>query len=382
MKYRKFGKLDWEISELSSGVLRLEEIVSAPQEVNTDKRIAAIRCAIDHGVNYLNLGYPFYFKKPEESCKYIKEALADGYRDKIRLAINIPSRDITSKDDLDNSLADQLQWFELEKVDFCILDCVNRASWQKLKEIDVAAWANDVMSSGKADYMGITFHDDAYYLKEINDTYPNWAVVQIELSLLDYKHHPGVGGFTFTEQYGNAAVATDCTKSGRLLRNIPANVQQIWDQAKTWRSPAEWCVRWVLSFPEVTSVLMNFESPEQVKEYLPYADAIKPGDVDVMEILQATRVREAYYANRFIQCTACRCCMPCKQCMDVPRIAELYNDYIIFKDEKIPRFLFYLEGHDRRICIQCGQCTHNCPKHLPLGDLINDAVKIFLRQHN
>src|SRR4030043_1259846 len=57
MKYRRFGKLDWEVSVLGFGVMRLPFIDEDPTNLNEAESIKMIRYAIDHGVNYLDLGY-------------------------------------------------------------------------------------------------------------------------------------------------------------------------------------------------------------------------------------------------------------------------------------------------------------------------------------
>jgi len=358
-------------------VLRLEEAVARPDETVAAERIDALRFAVDHGVNHINLGYPGYFANPEAACAYVRAALADGYREKVRTAVNIPSRGITAQSGLDKALDVQLGLFGLSKTDFCILDGVNRATWSGLKAVDIADWVRRAVMTGKTSFVGIAFHDDAYYLKEINDAHTEWAAVQMELSLLDYSHHPGVGGFRFTREYKNAVIATDCTKASRLLKNIPANVQEIWDRAEPGRTPAEWCVRWVLGFEEVASALIDFKSVDQVKEYMSYAENVEAGGVEVPEMLQAARVRDAYCNNRQVPCTACRCCMPCCLDIDVPRIVELYNDALMFADDTIPGLLYSIEGHCPAVCSECGACMKHCPKHFPLSEIVGKAQRLF-----
>jgi aryl-alcohol dehydrogenase-like predicted oxidoreductase len=65
MRYRKFGKSNWLISEISIGVLRLEEAVTHFDETDVIRRAETIKYAIDRGVNFINLGYPSYFENPE-----------------------------------------------------------------------------------------------------------------------------------------------------------------------------------------------------------------------------------------------------------------------------------------------------------------------------
>jgi hypothetical protein len=56
MKYRKFGKLDWDVSILGFGCMRLptKDGRGYSEQVEEQESIALIRHAIDRGVNYFD----------------------------------------------------------------------------------------------------------------------------------------------------------------------------------------------------------------------------------------------------------------------------------------------------------------------------------------
>lgn len=377
MKYRKFGKLGWDVSEISLGVFQLSATAEDSATIDVETRKAAIHCAIDNGVNYINLGYPFFFENPADKCGYIREALSDGYRKKVKLTVNIPALLVNSREGMDRYLNDQLRWFGCDSFDFCQIEGITRSTWQKLKDINLRSWLDEVSRSGKILHFGFAFHDDSHYLNQIFDYFDQWVFVQFEYSLMDYKHHPGVGGLKIASDRALGIIASEGLKGGRLTVNIPPSVQAIWDEAATKRTPDEWTIRWLLNHSALSTALFEFLNPVQVLTYLAYADSVEPGMLDIYEQMQANKVRDAYNAARSIPCTACRCCMPCPLGIDAPRIVELYNDALVYGNRQLPQFLYHLEGHQRILCQGCGVCEQACPRHYPLMEIQKKSAEHF-----
>ncbi|MHC4506162.1 MAG: aldo/keto reductase, partial [Planctomycetota bacterium] len=59
MKYRRFGKIDFEVSALGFGCMRLPT-KGADSDVDVPKAVEMIRYAIDKGVNYVDTAHVYH----------------------------------------------------------------------------------------------------------------------------------------------------------------------------------------------------------------------------------------------------------------------------------------------------------------------------------
>ena len=161
-----------------------------------------IRYAIDNAVNYVDTGYSPDKEKQQRLLKLLGKALQNGYRDKVEIAITIPSKLINSDTDLDRILENQLKYLSIGKVDFCLLGGLNRYTWPYLQKKDIADKAEKAMSEGRFDSFGFFFHDYFQALRKIIEEYDNWTLCGFQYSYMDVDHHPGYGGLKYAADKG------------------------------------------------------------------------------------------------------------------------------------------------------------------------------------
>ncbi len=104
MLYRKIPKTGEELSILGFGCMRLP--MREDGKIDETRATRQIRGAIDRGVNYLDTAWPYH---GGESENFLGRALADGYREKVKIATKLPSWMIKTREDMDVFLNAQLE---------------------------------------------------------------------------------------------------------------------------------------------------------------------------------------------------------------------------------------------------------------------------------
>lgn len=119
MNYRRYGRLEWEVSALGFGGLRFPLTVnraSRRDEANVDEAeaIRMIRYAIDQGVNYVDTGSLYHEGRSEV---VVGKALKDGYRQNVKLSTKPAIGLINSWQELDKLFSEQLTRLQVDHVD-------------------------------------------------------------------------------------------------------------------------------------------------------------------------------------------------------------------------------------------------------------------------
>jgi len=367
MQYRRFGKLDWKVSALGFGAMRLPVINNEQTNIDEPEAIRMIRYAIDHGVNYLDTAYPYHGGNSE---RIVGRALKDGYREKMKLATKLPVRMCESADDFDRFFNEQLERLDTDKIDFYLLHGLNGRSWSKVRDLGILRWAEEKMAAGKFDYLGYSFHDELSAFKEIVDAY-DWTFCQVQYNYMDIEIQAGRKGVEYAANKGMAIVVMEPLRGGKLGKQ-PEPVMKVWDSASQKRSPAEWALLWVLDQPEISVALSGMSTMEQVVENGQIASRSAPGMLTDEEIKLFDRVREAYEGLSPIPCTACGYCLPCPNGVEIPRNFQIYNDAMMYEDMRIGRFYYrggrLEDGQRADQCTECGECVEACPQEINIPE--------------
>ena len=364
MQYRPFGKLDFKVSALGFGAMRLPVTSGGYGRVDEPEAIRIMRYAIDNGVNYIDTAYGYHGGMSEG---VVGRALLDGYRAKVSLATKMPHWHVKENSDFERLLNEQLDKLQTEVIDFYLLHSLGAESWKAMCALDVLPWLEKARASGRIRRLGFSFHDNLAAFKEIVDGFA-WDFTQIQYNYIDIENQAGTAGLKYAAERGLGVVVMEGLLGGRLV-NPPAAIQAIWDGSPIRRSPADWALQWLWNQPEVSVVLSGMSSMQQVVENLASADASEVNHLSADELARVDQVRRQYNDLCQIPCTACDYCQPCPNKVKIPYIFELYNSasmYNVLDDAKREYAQMAMEER-ADMCLDCDECEAKCPQHIPIS---------------
>ncbi len=370
MQFRKFGKLDWEVSALGFGCMRLptrdaNNMLSG--NVEEEEAIRMIRFAIDQGVNFVDSAYPYHLGKSEV---VLGKALKDGYRERVKLSTKSPVWALQKPEDYDSFLNEQLERLQEDHLDFYLFHGLGAKRWRSLLDLGILSRAEASVSDGRVGHIGFSFHDNSDAFKEIVDGYDGWAMCLIQHNYMDIENQAGTVGLRYAASKGLAVAIMEPLLGGNLT-NPPEPVRELFDEFEEKRSPADLALQWLWDQPEVAVVLSGMSSMEQVEENLRSADASSVGSLGAGQQQLVARVRDKFNERDVIACTRCGYCMPCPNEVDIPGVLELYNEGVKYDDWSAPRFKYMrMIGQSKRAedCAQCDECEDKCPQDIPISE--------------
>jgi len=380
--YRELGKTGQKVSILGFGCMRLPISDGNPEKIDEPLATKMLHQALDAGVNYMDTAYPYHSASATTGGKselLVGEVLSDGYRDQVYLSTKLPCWLVQEKEDLNRYLNEQLERLQTDRIDFYLLHGLNHKTWENLTSLDVHQFLDAALEDGQVEYVGFSFHDESEVFKAIADSYP-WSFAQIQYNYMDQDFQAGKDGLEYIKTRDMGSVIMEPLRGGCLTRNIPSEIQSIWDQAPTKRTLAEWGLRFLWNQEEVDLVLSGMSTMEQVEENLRIADEGYANSLTSEELDIIQEVREAYQARIHVGCTACGYCMPCPEGVDIPLNLNLLNDVYIYQnlDKPSGNYSFLsAKKMSAAYCTLCGECEEKCTQKIPIREYLKEAAETF-----
>ena len=377
MLYNKLGKTNLEVSRLGFGTMRLPT-KNSNDEIIESEASEMLTYGIENGINIIDTAYPYHSKTLDGSGTsetFVGEFLKENnYREDILLSTKSPSWAIEKKEDFDFYLDEQLKKLQTDYIDIYLLHSLTVPDWENVKNLDVLDFLDDCLATGKVKHVGFSSHIEVDYLIEIIDEYPKWEVVMTQMNYLDEYYQSGVMGLDYLKDTNIGSMIMEPLRGGRLVQNIPQEVQNLWDSAEVKRTPVEWAMQYLWNRDDVDCVLSGMTSLDQVKENVEIANKIDEISENDQELIrEVARTYRTFLGNN---CTRCGYCMPCPHGVDIINCLTEYNIAHMLNDPKASAMQYFsLIDDDSRAdsCVQCMECIPFCTQML---DIPEELVKV------
>ncbi|MDI3484922.1 MAG: uncharacterized protein PWQ75_207 [Methanolobus sp.] len=377
MLYRKMPKNGDELSILGFGCMRLAS--KEDGSIDEERATKQVRDAIDQGVNYVDTAWPYHMGASEP---FLGRVLADGYREKVKIATKLPSWLIEKREDMDYYLNAQLEKLNTDHIDYYLIHALVGDLWDDIEKLGIVDFLDKAKADGRIINAGFSFHGASEDFNRIVDAY-DWDFCQIQYNYLDEKNQAGKVGLEYAASKDLGVVIMEPLRGGSLTKTVPQAVDEIWNEASIKRTPAEWALRWVWNHPEVTVVLSGMSEEAHVEENLRVAGEAHANSLTEEEMQLVKKVENKYRELMKVECTGCQYCMPCPAGVNIPLCFEMYNNLYLEEDTDTVKFMYAARtggavgtggGEFASLCIQCGQCLEKCPQHIDIPDVLDSVV--------
>ncbi|WP_438316910.1 aldo/keto reductase [Candidatus Caldatribacterium sp. SIUC1] len=315
MNYRVFGRCGWAVSEVGFGAWA---IGGGWGKVDEEDAIAALHRAIDCGVNFIDTADVYGDGKSE---RLIARVLKDR-KERVFVATKAGRRlvphtaDGYTEENLTKFVERSLKNLEVETIDLLQLHCPPTEVYYRP---EVFAALDKLVAQGKIRYYGVSVEKVEEGLKAIE--YPGVRSVQVIFNI--FRQRPAELFFARCREKRVAIIARVPLASGLLTGKVTKDTVfppddhrnfnrygQAFDRGETFAgvdfekgleaveelrtlvSPgftmAQFALKWILMFPEVSTVIPGAKNPRQAEENAKASD-LPPLQEDVME-----RIREIY----------------------------------------------------------------------------------------
>jgi len=386
MKYRKLGSIDWNVSALGFGAMRLPTKKFLPR-VDWDESIKLIRYGIDKKINYLDTGWIYGLGASE---KIIGQALKDGYREKVFLVTKLPMFLVRKTEDFYKYLNQQLKSLQTDHLDAYFFHALSRNQFKKVKELKLIEKMEEAKEKGIIKHIGFSFHDTLPVFKDIIDYY-DWDLAQIQYNYMDTAIQATHEGLKYAHGKGIAVVVMEPVKGGKLA-NPPKEALEIMEKAANKRTPVDWALQYVWNQPEVAVVLSGMGTTKMVDENVESANNSGINSLNEEDNKIISELAETYRKSILVQCTACQYCMPCPSGVNIPENFAVLNN-VAYTGEKggmsflIKRRYKKLVKSKKKLnkehpngnasfCTKCGECLEKCPQQINIPEELEkvDAI--------
>src|ERR1700730_11240827 len=299
MKYRVLGRTGWQASEMGFGTWA---IGGSWGKTDDSEAIAALHKIIELGVNFIDTADVYGDGHSEQLIARVRKEHKEPLfiATKAGRRLNPHTADGYNRENLTRFVERSLQNLQTESLDLLQLHCPPSEVYDRP---EVFAILDDLVQQGKIRYYGVSVEKVEEALKSIQ--YPNVQSVQIIFNMFRLK--PTEEFFAAAREHQVGIIARVPLASGLLTGKLRPDSQfspddhrnfnrhgESFDQGETFSgvdydsglqaveqlrplvppgaSMAQFALRWILMFPEVTAAIPGAKTPQQAEDNVQAAE--------------------------------------------------------------------------------------------------------------
>jgi len=368
MRYRPFGRGKERVSVLGLGCMRMPVLGDGFSPIDEERATAIVRSAIERGINYLDTAPTYHDGTGED---FVGRALQGGYRDKVHLATKMSRKAVDSREDCRQLISDQLRRLRSDRIDMYLLHNVTKDSWRFFEDVGALDLIERARDRGEISYVGFSSHEERDFFIDLVDAH-DWDFCQIQFNYADRGIQAGEEGLRHAASRGLEVVVMEPLKGGILARDDLPFMEAFRSSGKDW-SPAEWSLRWVWDWPQVSVVLSGMNEMAQLEENCRVAEESGPLSLGPEELRTLERAKESFDSSLQVPCSSCGYCLPCPQGVNIPRMFTLYNNHLLSGGRSWGVTMYNFATAEAELagnCVACGECEEKCPQDLLVSELM------------
>lgn len=365
-----------EMPKIGFGLMRLPEKDGA---IDIEQVSQMADAYMEAGFNYFDTAYVYHGGNSE---KVVKEAIVKRFpRESFTIATKLPAWFLHSPEDRDKVFEEQLDRCGVDYFDYYLLHSLEDGNnYDTYEKYDCFNWGIKKRDEGRIKHFGFSFHGTPELLVQVLDKHPEIEFVQIQLNYADWDNKIVHSGelYKILRDRNIPMIIMEPAKGGKLA-NLDDECAEILKAIRPDKSLASWAFRYVGSLPGIATILSGMSTPEQMEDNINTFKDFEP--LSEEEHAAIDKVKEIMNRVELAGCTSCKYCVEgCPMGISIPDVISAVNTRRKFPGDMRPQFFYnglvdrYSHASD---CIACGQCEGVCPQHLPIIDLMKEAVEKF-----
>ena len=367
--------------KLGFGCMRLPVANGNSEEIDDVVFSRMIDRYMEQGFVYFDTAYPYHNQKSEEA---VRRCLVERYdRERFLLADKMPVWLVQNTEDYSEIFERQLARCGVTYFDFYLLHAMNKTRVEETEKTGGFAFVQRMKTEGRIRHIGFSFHDTAEALEEILKNHPEMEFVQLQINYYDWESENVQSRkcYEVAEKHGVPVIVMEPVKGGTLANMVgePARILSALDENASY---ASYAVRYAASLPNVILVLSGMSDLKQLQDNTAYMKDFQP--LTDKEQQAIGKVVEELEKLPTIPCTNCRYCVEgCPKKIRIPDIFGVYNMGVQFGLTDVTRgsYRCQIDGSGKAgDCIKCGKCEAQCPQHLEIRKLLEEAADIYEKE--